>query len=252
MTVNEFVPVRVGHFSGFCLTGFNLSGNWERIWTVVSRGQPVYNVSPGKKVFLINLGGGISAYLKTIDETWKNIDFLRCLAVSEGRRYFRNYLLISETGVASPKMLFFLEKKRGLVVKESMVGTIALQGFETWYDFFSHLARDRNFPELKHLILNELAWLAGRMHRTGFYFSLDGRNICVRSDPDQNGRNNIAILDLGHVKHSRSGRLPERRRLRNLQRLTLTLEATEGINSEDHRFLASVYDLCFFSCKQAG
>jgi hypothetical protein len=248
---SDFIPVKVGQFIGYCAAEVDLNRYWEDIQAHLKKDRPIYSVNGRSKVFLINLDGQTGVYMKTIDETAERNGFLRLLRISEGRRYFRNRLLLKRHSVASPKVLFFLERKKGLTVVQSMVATLGLQGFELWHDFFLQRARRHDFPDIKRRVLNELSWLTARMHRMGFYISLDGRNVCVRSVPEE-GKNNIALLDLDHIKGSWLGKIPRRRRRRNLERLERTLRHTSGIDLSDHSLFALSYEFCFLHQHQFG
>jgi hypothetical protein len=236
-----FAPIRVDDFSGYCQKSFHLEQNWHAIRAQIDGSRPIYSVNSHRKTFLVDVIPGTGVYVKVINENVDRKRFLidRLLS-SEARRYLRNYLLLKKYHIISPQVLFVLEEKRWLTTSKSIIATVNFQGFEPWPQFFASHPGESPFDEGKRRVLKEIAQFTARLHAAGIYFSLDGRNLYLRSVFGKPG-GNIGISDLDHVRIGWLGKIPERRRMRNLRRFECTMLRTDGMSPPDYEFFMRRY-----------
>jgi hypothetical protein len=233
--------VQVQGFSGYCHKSFDLTQNWHAIKAGIESSKPVYSVNNQRKTFLVNIIPGTTVYAKVVNE---DVDgkgpFINRLTSSEARRYLRNYLLLEKYRIMSPQVLFILEKREWLTISKSIIATSNFQGFEPWPQFFVANSGKPRFYEMKQRALEEIAQFAARLHAMGIYFSMDGRNLLLKSILGKPGEN-IGIIDLDHVKIWWFGKIPERRRLRSLRRFDRTLLKTAGMLPPDYELFLKSY-----------
>lgn len=238
---NTFTQVHVQDFSGFCHKSFDLAQNWHIIEAEIQNGRPVYSLNARRRTFLVNVIPRAEVYVKVVNEDVdRKKSFISMLASSEARRYLHNYLLLKKYSIMCPQVLLVLEKRKWFTISESIIVTADFQGFEAWPQFFAAHSGRPDFDEIKKLILEEIAQFTAKLHAIGAYFSMDGRNLYLRGAFRRSGRN-IGIIDLDHVKIEWFGKIPERRRLRNLARFERTLLKTAGMLSADYELFLEIY-----------
>ncbi len=236
--MDGYVPVKVGSYSGWRLEAFDLGGRWEDIRAHIAGVLPFYSTEPHRRVYRMEMDSGPRLFVKVQDEGSRERTILGVCEASMARRYLENYALISRHGIPTPVVLFSLERRGGLRMEESVLGTRELVGHESLPSYLQRRRGEPDFAGEKALLIGELARTTARLHRLGLYFSLDGRNLFVGP-----GGASIAILDLDHMRRGWMGRMPLRRRERNLDRLRATLRRIEGAGEEDfERFLKTYED----------
>ena len=235
-------PVRIGRFQGYARSGFDLRLHWDSITGYIANGVPYYSMKDWRKVYRISLSPSSAIYVKDVDESrHEKRNFWRSMFSTEAARYYRNYRRMRRLGVATPPVLFVLGERRGLFWVRSLMATSELVGYLPWSDFFeAHLAAPQ-FNQLKDDVLKETACFAAKFHRLGYYLSLGGSNVFVRKNYDR-ALNNIALIDLDHIQRAIFGRMPDRRRKRNLQRFRETMKSTVGLSTADCETFDRYYD----------
>lgn len=131
-------------------------------------------------------------------------------------KYFKYYRVLRRLGVLTPEVVACLKILRG-GKKLSVIVTRQLEGCQQ----LDHYLRSAAPEPQKLLAMEMLARLALRVHRAGYYFSLDLRNIFIPERGAAEGE--IYLLDLEHMK--KAGFLFKHRIARNLKRFKRNLLA---------------------------
>jgi hypothetical protein len=220
-----------------------MEAHWEAICRAIDRSTPCYALQEWRKVFRVNLPEGLVLYVKVVDERFhERNNFLGRMFSTESHRYFSTYRLFREIGIPTPDLLFLIEEKSGLSWTTSIMGTRELDNHTSLSEYFINGGRQER--SVKEPIMHEIARLAAKLHSLGLYFSMDGRNIFVRK-PYLENTDNLSLIDLDHVKASPFGKIPKRRRLRNLSRFASTLGSSPGLAESDFAIFIDYYNQYF-------
>jgi hypothetical protein len=185
--------------------------------------RPFYQSESHRKTYYDSSAG---IYIKITDEKTSWIDFMRGL-IGSGRPadlYFRHYQILVRLGVGTPELMAcFKVKTRGGV--RSVIATREIKKARP-LDLLLESLEDR---AARLRVIRELARISALIHRAGYYFSLDLRNIlAVISGVDIR----LFVIDLEHMKYA--GRFAGRRIRRNLSRFKNRFFALA--NSHDGEF----------------
>jgi len=238
----SFMLCRVNGLHGHCRQDLDVQELWNEVAPLLASREPVYALNSWRRVFQFRLATGDSVYVKDIDETGhEKRGLLNRFLSTEATRYYRMHLCMEQLGVTIPELLCVLGcRQRSGSWARSVTITRELSGYCCLIDAFERgVARD-DFLEVKSRILTELATLAGKLHGLGYYFSLDNRNIFVRErfslDCD-----NVALIDLDHVRRALGGRMLSRRVRRDFKRFHGSVLRLEGVSAADLDVFTSTY-----------
>jgi|GEM_PF-1296489 len=246
--INRFSSIKIAQYSGLCVESFSLNKYWDAIREQITINEPFYSTEDWRCVYKVLLDPEIVLYVKVIHERRrKKGRLLSILTPSEAMKYYSSYRFLTSNNITSPNLLFILEERKKFIINTIIIATLELRGYESWPSFFEFRWQNKDFQFVKNSILLELSRLTAKMHGLGLYFSMDGRNIFVRSIPIEGNNNNLALIDLDHIKNTWLKKIPERRRLRNLARFKKTLQRTDGMSVSDYGTFIRDYEKCLFS-----
>ncbi len=146
------------------------------------------------------------------------------------RRQWRASLLAREKGIPTPEPLAYLEKRRSLLLSQSLLVTRYESGFATLTQYLREKAWEGWRPEEEGIFLECLAAEVRRMHDLGMVHSdLKGSNILVK---EKDGIWNFQFTDLKAAcfwgREEAEAGMPLARKKRDILRLLASLRSFFG------------------------
>jgi SAM-dependent methyltransferase len=207
--------IRGKDYSGYVFKGFDTSYLFERIRDYGDK-VPFYQSEPHRRVFY---EGERNIYIKIVYEARS---FLPLFSWTASGRYLKFYRVLKRLGISTPELLACLKVRQ----KNQLMSIIATKGIPSVQGFGTFLASAKD-SSIKNTLIKELAKMAATIHKAGYYFSMDFRNILVKAI-DKGMK--LFILNLEHMK---STFLAKRRIKRNLNRFKRGLLSVPGTTADD-------------------